>query len=258
MNRRKIIAGNWKMNKELEEGISLASEVAKFVEQGFETRTGEIPLVIMAPPCYLLSEAVTICDGVPGVAVAAQNASSEVSGAFTGEISAGMLRSVGAEWVIIGHSERRTIFGEDDALLARKASRVVNEGLGLIFCVGEVLNERLDGSHFDVVKRQLKHGVFHLDDNQTQKLVIAYEPVWAIGTGHNATPEQAGEMHTFIRDCLAEQYGHDAAVQIPILYGGSCKPDNAAGLFAKPDVDGGLIGGASLNAGDFAAIIKSI
>jgi triosephosphate isomerase (TIM) len=258
MGRRKIVAGNWKMNKELKEGISLATGVATFVEQGFAPRTGEAPLVIMAPPFCLLPEIVLICKGIEGIEVAGQNASSEVSGAYTGEVSAGMLRSVGANWVIIGHSERRTIFGEDDPLLARKASRVTDEGLGLIFCVGEVLLERLDGSHFDVVKRQLQQGVFHLDEHHIQNLVIAYEPVWAIGTGHNATPEQAGEMHTFIRGCLADQYGHAAAQRIPILYGGSCKPDNAAGLFAMPDIDGGLIGGASLDAGDFAAIIQAI
>jgi triosephosphate isomerase (TIM) len=258
MSRRKIIAGNWKMNRELEEGVLLATDVAKFVEQGFDTRTGEIPLVILAPPFYLLPEAVMICNAIPGLEVAAQNASSEVSGAYTGEISAGMIRSVGVGWVIIGHSERRAIFGEDDEVLGRKASRVTGEGLGLIFCVGEQLDERQAGVHFKIVEKQLMNGVFHLKPDEINRLVIAYEPVWAIGTGHNATPEQAGEMHTFIRGCLTQRYGADLAASIPILYGGSCKPDNAAGLFAMPDVDGGLIGGASLNPVDFAAIIQSI
>lgn len=188
----------------------------------------------------------------------AQNCSPENSGAFTGEISAGMIKSTGATWTIIGHSERRAIFGESDDLLLRKTITALAAGLRVIFCCGEVLSERNASKHFSTVEKQLENGLFKLTTEQFKNVVIAYEPVWAIGTGVTATPQQAQEMHAFIRKLVAGKYGQPIADNTTILYGGSCKGSNAAELFGNKDVDGGLIGGASLNASEFLAIIKAL
>jgi triosephosphate isomerase (TIM) len=258
MKRNKIVAGNWKMNKLYDEGITLAASVCKAIASGVETRTGVIPLVVMAPPSTLLKEIAEMAISVPGVAIAAQNASSEVAGAFTGEISASMIGSAGATHVIIGHSERRTLFGESDEILSKKAQRVLDAGLTLIYCIGEVLQERMDGRHFEVIDLQLQKGLLQVDPSLFSRVIIAYEPVWAIGTGQNATPAQAEEIHAFIRSRLKEAFGDEIADATSVIYGGSCKPDNAAALFTQPNVDGGLIGGASLNPDDFLAIIQAI
>ena len=192
------------------------------------------------------------------VALGAQNCASEPSGAFTGEVSASMIKSTGAQYVIIGHSERRSYYHEDDRLLNKKTLLAINAGLKAIFCCGEVKAEREERRHLIIVKRQLEEGLFTLPAESMKMIVIAYEPVWAIGTGLTATPEQAQEMHHYIRGLVREKYGKECAEGMTILYGGSCKPSNAAELFSKPDVDGGLIGGASLKKEDFAAIVEAI
>jgi len=247
--RKQIVAGNWKMNKTLQEGIDLAKSVNEMNEQ-LEGDAG----VIVAPPYIHLSE---VSRRLSGVGLSAQNCAAEANGAFTGEVSAGMLRSAGAEYVIIGHSERRTIFGEDNALLSKKVKMALENDLFPIFCCGEVLEERESGKLFEVVKTQIEIALFDLDAADMRKIIIAYEPVWAIGTGVVATPEQAQEMHAYIRQLVRDKFGDTIADDLTILYGGSCKPSNARVLFANPDVDGGLIGGASLDAEDFIAIVKS-
>jgi triosephosphate isomerase len=247
--RQQIVAGNWKMNKNLRDGINLASEVNKLVESNPSDT-----IVIVAPPFIHLAD---ISKALTVVKLAAQNCSSEPEGAFTGEVSAGMISSTGAGYVIIGHSERRTYFGEDDLLLNKKIRLALKHGLIPIFCCGEHLTQRQEGNHMKVVSTQLEQALFNLQPDEFSKIVIAYEPVWAIGTGVNATPQQAQEMHGFIRSQVAGKFGEALAVDTSILYGGSCKPSNARELFANPDVDGGLIGGASLNAQDFMAIVGS-
>jgi triosephosphate isomerase len=247
--RKKIVAGNWKMNTLLKEGMELAGYVEKLQKQKKSDA-----LVIIAPPFIHLSKIRELIDGVK---LAAQNCSSEVSGAYTGEISPAMLVSAGVEYVILGHSERRSYFNEDNSILNRKVKLALSEGLKPIYCCGEVLAERISGSHFEVVRSQVKEGLKDLTGDEIGKVVIAYEPVWAIGTGEVASPEQAQEMHHFIRELVAEIFGEDIAGDMPILYGGSCKPSNARELFANPDVDGGLIGGASLKAEDFIDIVNS-
>jgi triosephosphate isomerase len=248
--RKQIVAGNWKMNKNLREGIDLASEVNRLVVND----PGET-VVIVAPPFIHLSEVSKV---LTVVKLSAQNCSSEPSGAYTGEVSAEMIRSAGATHVIIGHSERRTYFGEDDILLNKKIKIALKHELIPIFCCGEHLAQRQNGKHMEVVSAQLKQSLFDLSPGDFSKIVIAYEPVWAIGTGVNATPDQAQEMHAFIRSRIAGQYGQETASNTTILYGGSCKPSNAVELFSNPDVDGGLIGGASLNAVEFMAIVHAV
>lgn len=247
--RKKIVAGNWKMNTLLKDGM----ELAKAVEE-LEKEKQSDALVIIAPPYTHLSR---VKDLVDGVKLAAQNCASEESGAFTGEIAPDMLLSVGVEYVIIGHSERRSYYHEDDELLNRKTRLALAKGLKPIFCCGEVLEEREKGKLFDVIREQLAVGLSGLSKEDMGKVVIAYEPVWAIGTGVVATPDQAQEMHKFIRDLLVELFDQEVAEDMTILYGGSCKPSNAAELFANPDVDGGLIGGASLKAEDFLGIVNA-
>ncbi|MEW6467285.1 MAG: triose-phosphate isomerase [Bacteroidota bacterium] len=249
--RQKTVAGNWKMNKTLPEGLELAAAVLDGVK-------GLAPSarVILAPAFIHLQAVAALLKGSP-VGLAAQNCSPEEKGAFTGEVSAGMIRSCGAEYVIIGHSERRAWFGEDGPLLQKKITRAISSHLVPIYCVGETLEEREAKRQFDVVQGQLQEAVFHLDPEQAGKIIFAYEPVWAIGTGRNAAADQAQEMHSYIRTILAKKFGAHLAASASILYGGSCNPQNAAALFAQPDVDGGLIGGASLNAADFLSIIKS-
>ncbi len=247
--RKKIVAGNWKMNTLLKDGM----ELAKAVEKMEKEKTSDA-IVIVAPPYTHLSRIKELIDGVK---LAAQNCASEESGAYTGEVSPDMLLSVGVEYVILGHSERRAYYHEDDPLLNKKTKLALSKGLKPIFCCGETLEERESGKLFEVIREQLSVGLKDLSKEDMGEVVIAYEPVWAIGTGVVATPAQAQEMHKFIRDLLEELYDPEVADQMTILYGGSCKPSNAAELFANPDVDGGLIGGASLKAEDFLGIVNA-
>jgi triosephosphate isomerase len=251
--RKKIVAGNWKMNMDLSEGLKFAGAIEKHFR---ENPSDKAQVIICTPFIHLAGVAEILKHGK--LAFGAQNCASEASGAFTGEVSAYMIKSTGAEYVIIGHSERRSYYHEDDKLLSKKTLLALNSGLKVIFCCGEVQNEREEGKHFLIVKRQLEEGLFSLTEEQMDKIVIAYEPVWAIGTGLTATPDQAQEMHKYIRDLVRDKYSNDCAKKIPVLYGGSCKPSNAAEIFSKPDVDGGLIGGASLKKEDFAAIVEAI
>ncbi len=213
--------------------------------------------VIIAPPFTQLELAATQIKDVEGVYLAAQNCHQEKSGAYTGEVSAHMLKSVGVDYVILGHSERRQYFGENEALLAKKVDTALDAELKVIFCVGEPLEVRDANTQNELVRSQIIGGLFHLDADQFKKIILAYEPVWAIGTGRTASAEQAQEMHAYIRSVLTEKYGEEMAEATIIVYGGSCNPTNAASLFACPDVDGGLIGGASLKSDDFDAIIKA-
>jgi len=258
MKREKIVAGNWKMNNSYDEGLQLVANISGMMVGGVPTRSGEVPLVILAPPFHLLKGVSDLARMFKGLETASQDLSQWESGPYTGEVSAAMVKSTGARWSVLGHSERRTHFGETDEVLRLKVEQALKQELRVIFCVGEVLAERLENHHFDVVKRQLTEGLKGIDSPFPDKVIVAYEPVWAIGTGHTASPEQAGEMHLFIRNLIKQQYGESIAEATPILYGGSCKPDNAAKLFALPDVDGGLIGGASLDPGQFLEIIRAI
>jgi len=247
--RKKIIAGNWKMNTFLKDGM----ELAKAVEKMEKEKTSDA-LVIIAPPYTHLSK---VKELIENVKLGAQNCAPEASGAYTGEVSPGMLLSAGAEYVIIGHSERRTYFNEGNEVLNKKVKMALSSGLKPIYCCGEVLEEREKGKLFDVVREQLEVGLKDLTPDEMRHVVIAYEPVWAIGTGKVATPDQAQEMHRFIRELVGQLFNEEVAQNLSILYGGSCKPSNAAELLAKPDVDGGLIGGASLKAEDFIAIVNA-
>jgi len=251
--RKKIVAGNWKMNMNLEEGLNFAKSVDRF----FREKPASKAEVILCTPFIHLAGVSEILKNSK-VALGAQNCASEPSGAYTGEVSAAMIKSTGAQYVIIGHSERRSYYHEDDRLLNKKTLLAINAGLKAIFCCGEVKAEREEGRHLIIVKRQLEEGLFTLPAESMKMIVIAYEPVWAIGTGLTATSEQAQEMHHYIRGLVREKYGKECAEGMTILYGGSCKPSNAAELFSKPDVDGGLIGGASLKKEDFAAIAEAI
>ncbi len=251
--RKKIVAGNWKMNLDYNEGLCLFSEIINMVK---DEATGTQEAVICSPFIHLHS-LVQLAKGYTKVAVGAQNAHQNESGAYTGEISAKMIKSVGAAYVILGHSERRQYFGETNELLAKKTDTALKNDLRPIFCIGETLQEREANTHFDIIKTQLAEGVFHLDAEQFAKLVLAYEPVWAIGTGVTASSDQAQEIHEFIRKEIAAKYSQEVADATTILYGGSCNPKNAAELFACPDIDGGLIGGASLKSRDFVDILKT-
>ncbi|HTD99625.1 MAG TPA: triose-phosphate isomerase [Mucilaginibacter sp.] len=251
--RKKIVAGNWKMNLDYEEGLSLFSEVINMVH---DEVTGKQQVVVCSPFIHLHS-LVQLSKGYAKVSVGAQNAHQAESGAYTGEISAKMIHSTGAEYVILGHSERRQYFGETNELLAKKTDTALKNSLKPIFCIGETLRQREANQHFDIIKQQLEEGVFHLDATEFSKLVLAYEPVWAIGTGVTATSDQAQEIHVFIRKEIAAKYSQEIAENTTILYGGSCTPKNAGELFAQPDIDGGLIGGASLKSRDFTDIVKT-
>ena len=248
--RKKIVAGNWKMNKTLHEGIELAKTINRQVEEN------EV-IVVLCPPFIHLSSVANIITK-DSLFAGGQNCASEASGAFTGEVSAEMIRSAGADYVIIGHSERRTYFNESDEIVNKKVKLALANELTPIFCCGEVLAERQAGKHIQIVKSQVEKGLFDLSPEDFGRIVIAYEPVWAIGTGVTATAEQAQEMHKMIRDHIAEKYGNTVASNTSILYGGSCKPSNARELFLNSDVDGGLIGGASLSASDFMGIVNAI
>ena len=249
--RKKIVAGNWKMNTTVAEGVELA--------KGIVAKVNEIPKgvqLVVAPPFTHLVPVAEALKGSP-VALSAQNCADQPKGAFTGEVSAAMLKSAGCAYTILGHSERREYYGETSEKLVKKMALAFENGLKVIFCVGEKLEEREEGNHFDVVSAQISEVLFGLEPEQMKNVVIAYEPVWAIGTGVTATSEQAQEIHAFIRKTLAAHFGEKVAEETTILYGGSCKPSNAQELFACPDIDGGLIGGASLKADDFIAIAKA-
>ncbi|HVS93006.1 MAG TPA: triose-phosphate isomerase [Mucilaginibacter sp.] len=251
--RKKIVAGNWKMNMDYEEGLSLFSEVVNMVH---DEVTGKQHVVVCCPFIHLHSLA-QMAKGNTKVSIGAQNAHQAESGAYTGEISAKMIHSTGAAYVILGHSERRQYFGETNELLAKKVDTALKNSLKPIFCIGETLHEREAERHFTIIGTQLSEGLFHLDAAQFGQVVIAYEPVWAIGTGVTATSAQAQEIHIFIRKEIAAQYGQEVADNTTILYGGSCNPKNAGDLFAQADIDGGLIGGASLKSRDFVDIVKT-
>ncbi|RYE35106.1 MAG: triose-phosphate isomerase [Sphingobacteriaceae bacterium] len=251
--RQKIVAGNWKMNLEYNEGLTIFSEVINMVN---DEVTGVQTAVVCCPYTYLHSLA-QLVKGHSKISVGAQNCHQEEAGAFTGEISAKMIRSVGAAYVILGHSERRQYFAESNELLAKKTDVVLNNSLKPIFCIGETLEEREGERFFEVIKSQLSEGLFHLTKEQFAQVVIAYEPVWAIGTGKTASAEQAQEIHAFIRQEIAAKFDQETADDTTILYGGSCNTKNAHELFSQPDIDGGLIGGASLKSRDFVDIIKA-
>lgn len=251
--RKKIVAGNWKMNLDMNEGTALA----RAINEHYLSSPLEGKEVILCPPFIHLGVVAAMVTS-KSVSVGAQNCNDHKSGAYTGEVSASMIRSTGAGNVIIGHSERRSYYLEDDSMLAAKTAEALRNGLRVIFCCGEILNEREQNIHFEVVKRQLEKGLFILPEDEFRKCIIAYEPVWAIGTGVTASPSQAQEMHRYIRLQVEKHYGMEVAENTTILYGGSCKASNAAELFANPDVDGGLIGGASLIKDEFCAIVNAL
>ncbi len=260
--RKQIVAGNWKMNLNLEEARVLVGELKVKLNHYHpvmgEDNGGSMPEVILFPPYVYITRILDLFLNHRGVSVGAQNCHHQEQGAFTGEISASMIRSVGATHVIVGHSERRNQFLENDELLAEKVRHALKHALCPVFCCGELLPEREGGKHFDVVTGQLQRGLFWMDRAMFSKVVIAYEPVWAIGTGVTASPEQAQEMHAHIRKLVGETYDLETAAQLSILYGGSCNAKNACELFSQPDVDGGLIGGASLKAGEFYQIVQAL
>jgi len=247
--RKRIVAGNWKMNLDRAKAHSLFNEL-KEKEGIFDNETE----VIIAPPAIYLNEFAN--SGKTKISIAAQNCSAVNDGARTGEISASMLASISVNYCLVGHSERRQFHFETDDIIKEKVNRLLENNIVPIFCCGENLSERQENKHFTVIEQQIKSSLYHLSQIDIQKVVIAYEPVWAIGTGVTATAEQAQEIHAFIRKLLSEQYSQDIAENISILYGGSCKPENAKELFSNYDVDGGLIGGAALNADNFTAIIN--
>ena len=249
--RKKIVAGNWKMNLNLQEGVALAKELNTMLAAD----KPNCDVVICTPFIHLATVAGELDANVIGLG--AENCADKVSGAYTGEVSAAMVKSTGAQYVILGHSERRAYYGETAEILKEKTNLALENGLKVIFCIGEVLEERESGKQNEVVKAQLEGSLFDLTAEQFSNVILAYEPVWAIGTGKTATAEQAEDMHAFIRSVIAEQFGAEAAENVSILYGGSCKPSNAKEIFAKPNVDGGLIGGAALKAADFKGIIDA-
>ena len=248
--RRQIVAGNWKMNNDLSQTKLLISELIK------QSKTSNVEVMI-APTFVNLQQAVEQTNNST-IEVIAQNMHFAENGAYTGEVSASMLKSIGVKTVILGHSERRAYFNETDAMLAKKVDAALANNMRVIFCFGEELDDRKSGNHESVVASQIKNALFHLDAGAFKHIILAYEPVWAIGTGETASPEQAQAMHKFIRNTLRTKYGQVVANDVSILYGGSVKPNNAKEIFSKPDVDGGLIGGASLNAKDFFAIVNAI
>jgi triosephosphate isomerase len=252
--RKKIIAGNWKMNKNLEEGMALASEVVNMVKDEYQGSAE----VVLIPPFIHISAVSKIISDADNVFSGAQNCSNHAHGAYTGEVSVEMLKSIGATYVIIGHSERRQYFGEQNEWLSKKVDAVLGSGLNPIYCCGETLDERENNLHFGVLETQIKEGLFHLSEIQISKVVIAYEPVWAIGTGKTASTSQAQEVHAFIRNLISNQFGSNIADNITIQYGGSVKADNAKELFSAPDIDGALVGGAALQSRSFVDIIKAM
>ncbi len=253
MSRKRIVAGNWKMNKFLTEGIQLAADILVSLEKNRPKNT-----VILCPPFIHLSELAKMLKNCSYIKLGAQNCYHQDSGAFTGEVSVPMLASIGIDYVIVGHSERRQLFFETDEIISQKVKAVLAHGLKPIFCCGEPLDIRKQNKHFDYVSNQVKQSLLHLSAQEMKSVVIAYEPIWAIGTGVNASKEQAQEMHQFIRNHLKQKFGNEIADAVTILYGGSLKPANAESLFRQPDVDGGLVGGASLVPSDFVKIVRSL
>jgi triosephosphate isomerase len=249
--RKNIVAGNWKMNKTLQEGLTLATEL----NSALTGKSLNCDVIIGTPFIHLAS--VTSAIETKKIGVAAQNCANKESGAYTGEVSASMIKSTGADYVILGHSERRAYYGETFETLKDKVLLALKNDLKPIFCIGEVLAEREDNRQNEVVKAQLEGSVFNLSAEDFGKIILAYEPVWAIGTGKTASSDQAQEIHAFIRSLVAQKYGKQVADNVTILYGGSCNAGNAKELFANADVDGGLIGGASLKVADFVAIINA-
>ena len=249
--RRNIVAGNWKMNKNAEDTEDLLNELIEKLPDDIDAQ------IIVAPTFVNLASAVDHVE-FTNITVAAQNMHQAENGAYTGEISADMLKSIGVEMVIIGHSERRAYFHETDSILAYKVDTALTHNMTVIFCFGEELKDRQDQQHFNVVENQLRDGLFHINNESWENIILAYEPVWAIGTGETATPDQAQEMHRFIRETVRHTFGSTIAEDVSILYGGSVKPDNAKEIFSKQDVDGGLIGGAALKADDFVAIVNGM
>ncbi len=249
--RKNIVAGNWKMNTTVPEGIELAKAVV--------ARSAEVPaevkLIVATPYTHLCPVSEVVKGTVVGLS--AENCADHAKGAYTGEVSADMLVSAGCEYTILGHSERRQYYGETDEKLVEKTKLALGAGLKVILCVGENLDEREAGKHFDVCEAQIKNVLYNFTADDMKSIIVAYEPVWAIGTGKTATAEQAEEIHAFIRKVVCEKFGAQVADDLTILYGGSCKPSNAKELFAQPDIDGGLIGGAALKADDFIAIALS-
>ena len=247
--RKQIVAGNWKMNNDLAQTESLITDLKK----SNKTSNAEVMIAPTFTNLYRAFDALRTSD----IEVIAQNMHFAENGAYTGEISASMLKSVGITTVILGHSERRAYFNETDEMLAKKVDAALGNNMHIIFCFGEELADRKSGNHEQVVESQIKKALFHLEPNAFKNIVLAYEPVWAIGTGETASPEQAQDMHAFIRKTLSNKYGNDVANSVSILYGGSVKPNNAQEIFSKPDVDGGLIGGAALKASDFFDIVNA-
>lgn len=252
--RKKIIAGNWKMNKTFDEGMALVSEITGMIKGEYQ---GAAQVVIIPPFTHINAVSRMLADAT-NIDAGAQNCSNHESGAYTGEISVGMIKSCGAQFVIIGHSERRQYFNEHNQWLAQKVNTVLAHHLTPIYCCGETLEEREANTHFDVLKKQISEGLFHLTAEQFANVVIAYEPVWAIGTGKTASTAQAQEVHAFIRNLVKQQYNQTVADNLTIQYGGSVKADNAIELFAAPDIDGALIGGAALQSRSFVDIVKAM
>jgi triosephosphate isomerase len=249
--RKKVVAGNWKMNNDLIMSNDLIKSIKLKLNKKIDTD------VFISPSFPFLNESIKQCEGTK-IKVLAQNVNENKSGAYTGEVSLSMLKSIGIDSVMIGHSERREYYHETDDILLNKLSNSLDEEFKVFFCIGESLKDRENDLHFDVIEQQLKSTIFRINKINFKNLIIAYEPVWAIGTGLTASPDQAQEMHAFIRKIIAEKFGDDFAENISIIYGGSVKPDSASEIFGKNDVDGGLIGGASLNAEDFIEIVNSI
>ena len=247
--RNQIVAGNWKMNNDTAETEILLDNLMQY-------QIREDVSVYIAPAFTQLTQSVVKLKNYP-IAVAAQNMNAAASGAYTGEISSSMLKGVGVNTVILGHSERRSLYGETDDSLKVKVIKAIEDGMEIMFCFGEELSERKENKHFELVKMQLDSALFDLPNNAWKQIILAYEPVWAIGTGETASPGQAQEMHAFIREQIKLQYDSELANQVSILYGGSVKPNNAKEIFSMTDVDGGLIGGASLNSEDFIAIVNA-
>lgn len=250
--RKNIVAGNWKMNTTVAEGVQLAKEVNEAVAAAGELKCD----VVIGVPFTHLTAVKDVID-LEKVGLSAENCANKEKGAYTGEVSAAMVASTGANYVILGHSERREYYNETPEILKEKVDLALANGLKIIFCCGESLELRNAGTYEEFIKAELKDSLFHLSAEEFANIVIAYEPIWAIGTGVTATSDQAEEVHAFIRSFLAEKYGETVANDTTILYGGSCKPSNAPELFAKPNIDGGLIGGASLKAADFMGIVTA-
>ena len=248
--RKKIVAGNWKMNNDLNESVSLINEIKEALVEREDVKA------IIAPTFIALDKASQLLSGT-NIGLSAQNMCYEESGAFTGAISAKMLKSVGCEYVILGHSERRSLFGESNSDVNKKVKKAISENLTPIFCIGETLEERESGEMQNVVEKQVREGLDGISEADLSGTIVAYEPVWAIGTGKVATPDQAQEVHAFIRNLLKEMYSEELAENTTIQYGGSVKPENAAELIGQPDIDGALVGGACLKADSFVAIIKN-